>query len=252
MEPPKTEIEDVVATQILRHLSRTQYACASLSSPLSSRPGNFVYRGILSQPIDIQGGGTAKSIIIKQSTDPIPRLFEELLLKSLFNYPHSTISTTVKPPRLYLYDKETKTQVLEDFADTSGFKAMLYSADADTLLPLPSTSTIGHHLGHWLRSFHTWALAPEQAVLRAQMWQNDPMRKTKHLFTYDCVLEVLKNYPELLEGNKKTLETIRDTMAKDVQRSSLEQGNGYGLIHGDLWSGKYVTTIDRRLHIKVH
>lgn len=161
----------------------------------------------------------------------------------------STSTATVKAPRLYLYDKETNTQVLEDFANTSEFRTMLYSADADTP---PSPSNIGRYLGRWLRSFHTWALAPEQAALRARAWQNDPMRETKYLFTYGCVLEVLKNYSELLDGYEETLETIRDTMEKEVQRSSLEQGDGYGLIHGDFWSGKYVTTIDRQLYPEVH
>jgi hypothetical protein len=141
-------------------------------------------------------------------------------------------------PRLYLYDQETNTQVLEDFSNADGFRAMLFSANAHNLLPSPSTAAIGRHLGVWLRCFHARASAPEQAALRAQMWQNDHMRKIKYLFTYDNVLKVLENFPELLEGHEKTLGAIRDVVAKEFERPSTEEGCGYGLIHGDFWSGK--------------
>lgn len=168
----------------------------------------------------------------------MPKIFEELLLNSLATYSPSTTTATVKPPRLYLYHRETNIQVLEDFSNTKGFRAMLFSADAHNLLPSPSTATIGRHLGFWLRSFHTWASAPAQAALRAQMWQTDPMWKIKYLFTYDSVLKVLENYPELLEGHEKTLDTIRGAMAKEFERPSTEEGDGYGLLHGDFWPGK--------------
>jgi hypothetical protein len=238
MAPLEPAGEHAISTKLLQQLSRTPYACSSLSPPLSSRPGNCVYRGILAQPIRTQDGATAKSIIIKHSTDSVPRIFEEFLLNSLAKYSPSTTIATVKPPRLYLYDRETNTQVLEDFSNTNGFRAMLFSADAHNLFPSSSTATIGRYLGVWLRSFHTWASAPEQAALRAQMWQNDPMRKIKYLFTYDTVLKVLGNYPELLEGHEKTLGTIRDAIAKEFERPSTEEGDGYGLLHGDFWSGK--------------
>jgi hypothetical protein len=238
MAPLELAEEDAISMQLLQQLSRTQYVCSSLSSPLSSRPGNFVYRGILAQPIRTQDGATVQSIIIKHSTDSVPKIFEELLLNALANYLPPTTTATVKPPRLYLYDRETNTQVLEDFSNADGFRAMLFSANAHNLLPSPSTATIGRNLGYWLRCFHVWASAPEQAALRAQMWQNDPMRKIKYLFTYDSVLKVLENYPELLERHEKTLDTIRDVMAKEFERPSTEEGDGFGLLHGDFWSGK--------------
>ena len=243
MAPLELAETDAIPTRLLQQLSQTPYACSLLSPPLSSRPGNLVYRGILARPIRTEDGATTNSVIIKHSTDAVPKIFEELLLNTLANYPPSTATATVKPPRLYLYDRETNTQVLEDFPNTDGFRAMLFSADAYNLLPSPSTAAIGRHLGFWLRSFHTWASAPEQAALRAQMWQNDIMRKTKFLFTYDSVLKVLENYPELLESCKKTLDTIRDVIAKEFERPSTEEGDGYGLLHGDFWSGKYVITL---------
>ncbi|KAH8757152.1 kinase-like domain-containing protein [Hyaloscypha sp. PMI_1271] len=201
MAPLEPAEEDAIPMQLLQQLSRTAYVCSSLSSPLSSRPGNLVYRGILAQPIRTPDGATVQSIIIKHSTDSVPKIFEELLLHALASYLPPATTATVKPPRLYL------------------------------------TATIGRHLGFWLRSFHVWSSAPEQAALRAQMWQNDPMRKTKYLFTYDSVLKVLENYPELMDGHEKTLDTIRDVIAKEFERPSTEDGDGYGLLHGDFWSG---------------
>ncbi|KAE9371768.1 hypothetical protein N431DRAFT_410770 [Stipitochalara longipes BDJ] len=237
MAPLEPAEEDTIATQLLQQLSGTLYACSSLSPPLSSRPGNFVYRGILAQPIPTQGGATAKSIIIKHYTESTPKIFEELLLNSLASHSPSTTTATIKPPRLYLYNRETNTQVLEDFSNTDDFRAMLFSADAHNLLPPPSTASIGRHLGVWLRSFHTWASAPEQAALRAQMWRNDSMRKTKYIFTYDSVLKILQNYPELLEGHEETLTAIQDVITKEFERPSTEEGDGYGLLYGDFWSG---------------
>jgi hypothetical protein len=231
-------VDDAIHTKLLQQLSRTPYACSSLSPPLSSRPGNVVYRGILAQTIRAQDGVIAKSIIIKHSSDCAPKIFEELLLNSLASFSPSTTIATVKAPRLYLYDRETNIQVLEDFSNADGFRAMLFSADAQRLLPAPSTAAIGRNLGIWLRSFHTWASAPEQAALREQMWQNDSIRKTKYLFTYDSAFKVLENHPGLLEGHEKTLNTIRCVLAKEFEMPSTEDGDGYGLLHGDFWSGK--------------
>jgi len=230
--------EEVISTQLLKQLSETPYACCSHLQPLSSRPGNYVYRGILARPIHIPNGAKATSIIIKHSTDSVPKTFEELLLNSLANDSPSTNIATVKSPRLYMYDVEANIQILEDFPNTNGFRAMLFSIDSDKLLPSPSTTAIGHRLGLWLRSFHIWASSLEQAGLRAQMWQNDPMRKVKYNFTYDTVLKVLGNYPEILKGYEKTLENIQDVIAKEFEMPSTGEGDGYGLLHGDFWSGK--------------
>ena len=152
--------------------------------------------------------------------------------------PLATSKIVIKAPYLYLFDRKTNIQVLEDFHDTSGFKSMLFSPNASTLLPHHSLAVIGRHLGSWLRSFHTWASAPEQATLRAQMWQNDPMRKMKHDITYGGSLTVLENYPELLDGHRMTLEAIRDSMIKQLGKVSTEEDEDWGLLHGDFWSGK--------------
>jgi len=161
------------------------------------------------------------------------------MFKSVADYsPPTTPTTVIKSPRLYLYNRETNTQILEDFPSTTGFKMMLFSPNAENLLPPPYLATIGRHLGSWLRSFHTWTSAPEQAAVRAQILPDDPMRELKRLMTYDGFLGVLERYPEILQGHKETLETIRDFMVKEFEKPSTEESEDWGLIHGDFWSGK--------------
>jgi hypothetical protein len=161
------------------------------------------------------------------------------MLNSVADFsPPTTTTTVIKAPCLYMYNRETNIQILEDFTNTTGFKSMLFSPNADDLLPQSSRATIGRHLGSWLRSFHTLTSAPEQAALRAQIPQGDPMRELKRLLTYDCFLKVLENYTELLEGHKQTLEIVRDVMSKEFEKSPTEEDENWGLIHGDFWSGK--------------
>lgn len=70
MALPQQETKDVVSAKVLKQLSNTRYACSSLEQ-LSTRPGNFVYRGVLSQPFTTQDGTVATRIIIKHSTETV-------------------------------------------------------------------------------------------------------------------------------------------------------------------------------------
>lgn len=63
---------------VLHRLSQTEYACSSLSK-LATRPANFVYRGVLTKPMLIQGGATATTVIIKHSTDSVNTVMITLL-----------------------------------------------------------------------------------------------------------------------------------------------------------------------------
>ncbi len=60
-----------VPTRVLHELSKTPYACTSLTR-LTNGTTNFVFRGVLAQPLDVQDGTsvvTIKSVIIKHTTD---------------------------------------------------------------------------------------------------------------------------------------------------------------------------------------
>lgn len=145
----------------------------------------------------------------------------------------------IKTPRLYHFNHQTNTQVIQDFPGTDDLKSTFFMPNAADLLPGSSPATIGHHLGAWLRAFHAWAAEPQQEKMRKATAENRPMRELKRMITYDAVLGVLENYPELLTGHKETLETIRDAMGKEFEKMPGEEtGEDWGVIHGDYWSGK--------------
>lgn len=204
-----------------------------------TRPDNFVYRGVLTHPINLGDGTTAKSVIIKCSVATTYQVFEEALLKSLINLaPLSAAATTVvKTPNVFVFDREANIQILEDLANTDGLKTVLLSPDVGTIVPSPEA--LGLLLGSWLQAFHEWASAPDQAIVRSQMGQNDRMRKTKYEHTFAAIMRVLGEHPTLLHGYRDELQSVQEAVAKDFERPTTTEGDKYwGLIHGDFWSGK--------------
>lgn len=67
---------------VLHLLSQTRYACSSLST-LATRPANFVYRGVLIEPLAAKDGSAAvTSVIVKHSTDSVHTVIMSFLLFS--------------------------------------------------------------------------------------------------------------------------------------------------------------------------
>lgn len=65
--------KDMLITRILKHLSSTRYACASLRE-LSGGTTNFVFRGELAQPLSEQESTPATSrtsVIVKHASDGV-------------------------------------------------------------------------------------------------------------------------------------------------------------------------------------
>jgi hypothetical protein len=153
--------------------------------------------------------------------------------------PPPTADAVIKTPRLYHFNRQTNTQVIQDFPGTEDLKSIFFLPDAADFLPGPSPVTIGHRLGSWLKAFHVWAREQHQGKQHKAIGVNNPMRDLKRMITYDSVLGVLENYPELLAGHKEALETIRDAMGKEFEKlPGEEDGEDWGVIHGDFWSGK--------------
>ena len=170
------------------------------------------------------------------------QLAEETMLHSLIRFPFLKAATgpRVKTPRLLLFDRETNVQVLEDFPDAVDLKETLESPDADRLLAQPVATALGRELGIWLRTFHAWASHQEQARLRAEIDGNEPMRKLKYLITYENLINILDNFPDVIKDSRGALEDVRTMAAQEFARSAGDGGDGeaWGLIHGDFWSGK--------------
>lgn len=151
---------------------------------------------------------------------------------------HNTL-TTVKVPHLYLFNKETNTQVLEDIPGVVDMKTILMSPTANDVLSHSLASSIGRTLGSWLRSYHSWASSPSQAALRTEIGDNEPMRKLKYHISYDTFINVLEQFPDELGDYKKTLEDVKGIATKEFEKTpSDEEGEEWGIIHGDFWTGK--------------
>lgn len=161
------------------------------------------------------------------------------MLHALKNF-HYT-SSMVKVPHLYQFDKETKTQVLEDFPVAIDLKSVLVSSAPNSTLSQSLSITIGHALGSWLQSFHTWTSAPSQADLLTKIGDNEPMRKLKFRITYDSFIDEIERFPEVLGVNKEILEKVKGMAIREFEKMAgdlLGVGDEWGIIHGDFWSGK--------------
>lgn len=159
------------------------------------------------------------------------------MLNALKYFPYT--ASLVKVPYLYLFSRETNTQVLEDIPGVVDLKTILTSPTANAVLSQSRATSIGRALGSWLRAFHSWTSVPSQANLRAEIGDNEPMRKLKYLITYDSFTGVLEQFPEVLEDYKKSLEDVKDLATVEFQKTgSGEQREEWGCIHGDFWSGK--------------
>jgi len=252
--------EQVLAQQVLNQLAPSTYACSSLNK-LSGGTANFLYRGTLIQPLRRPGEdavtAAAKTVVIKVSTgfvainrnfplDITRCIFEEAMLHALVGFPQvivtSSTHTLVQAPRLYSFDRERHTQILEDFVETTDLTTILESSSVECTLPGSSSQSVGRTLGLWLRSFHNWASAPAQRELVAQVGPNKGMRQLKCLITYDSFIEILVRYPEVIKGYKDTLEHVKAVMKYEFERPVTEGDHTRGLIHGDFWAGKYAYT----------
>jgi hypothetical protein len=152
----------------------------------------------------------------------------------------------VKTPRLHLFLRDTNIQVLEDFQDTTDLKNVVVS---NSEFKAEVAASVGYRMGSWLRQFHDWSTSLNgniNALGGVEIGRNEPMRQLKYNITYGSILEILgNNFSELLEGFRPTLEEVVDETKKKFQTVSGDrvEDRNWCLIHGDFWSGKYVTFI---------
>lgn len=249
--------QDTVRNEVEQELAKTSFGCSSLSR-LSGGTANFVYRGI---PLS----GNPESIIIKHTKNYlssnasfkldaercvsahqprennqvlIPKQhFEGAILKALdgFESPKSSEKITIKTPRLFHFNKETNTQILEDLPDSVDLKHYLIS-EVSRDMSKTSARALGHSLGSWLRSFHSWASRPEQAETREILSKNQVLKDLKFYINYTWLLDTIGNFPAILEDSREIFEKVRDSAAEELKRT--EYDDEYNVIHGDFWTGK--------------
>ncbi|KAF2114307.1 kinase-like domain-containing protein [Lophiotrema nucula] len=245
---PISQIEkDAIADQTLKFLSKTPYACSTLT-PLSGGTTNFVYRGSLASPSPAHAkhGSLVTTVIIKRATDfvsanqdfkldPSRSAFEEVMLNAVDGFPPITTldGLVIKAPKLYFFDRETNTQVLEDIPGSTDLLKLLNT------LSFPAASSIGRALGSWLKAFHDWTSEPEQTALRTELAKNKSMQELKSKITYEMFIPVLeRNFPEILERHQEILEEVRAAVAEELTREDkTDLGESWSIVHGDFWMG---------------
>jgi hypothetical protein len=253
MSPQNEADEQTFAQQILDELAPTAYACSALTK-LSGGTANFLYRGTLLKPLGRDADAKAtQTVVIKRSTsyvainrnfplDVTRCIFEESMLYALDGVSYSITTSNgaavVTTPRLYDFNRDTYTQIHEDFHDATNLTSILLSPNVDQILPESSRQSVGYALGSWLRFFHNWTSEPAQATLRERVGPNKGMRQLKCLITYDSFIEILERHPQTIEGHKETLEAVQTTMKYEFERPPTEGDHIRGLIHGDFWTGK--------------
>ncbi|KAL4784576.1 kinase-like domain-containing protein [Aspergillus varians] len=242
-------VKDAVA----KELSGTPFACSSLTQ-LSGGTANFLYRGLLSQPLP---DGTT-TIIVKHAENYLASnaefklsakrcLVEEFALRAVNHM--SSVSTTnedpngkakayqitAKSPRLLHFAPSTYTQVMEDLPDAVDLKTFMLSPGVAESLSREWTLSIGRTLGTWLRSFHSWVADPTQKDVATQFGEFKVMRDLKFSINYDGFLTMVDVYPDILAGSRAVFEKVRELAAEELKET---QGTAViGPIHGDFWSG---------------
>ncbi|KAL4926625.1 uncharacterized protein BDV17DRAFT_269181 [Aspergillus undulatus] len=246
-------VESKVRDAVEKELSGTLYACTSLTQ-LSGGTANFVYRGVLSQPLP---DGTT-TVIVKHAEDYLASnagfklsakrcLVEESALRALDSMQSVTTTNespgsgqkyqiTVKTPNIYHFSPETYTQVMEDLPSAVDLKTFLRSPGVSDRISKDWSLSIGRTLGAWLRSFHFWIADPKQIDVATQFGEWKVMRDLKFSINYDGLLSRIEAYPDLLEGSREVFEKVRDLAASELEESELE-GSAIRPIHGDFWSG---------------
>ncbi|OJJ50729.1 hypothetical protein ASPZODRAFT_148165 [Penicilliopsis zonata CBS 506.65] len=233
--------DSTIRDEIAHELTATPFACSSLIK-LSGGTANFVYRGVLAEQPD-------KSVVVKHTKDYAAsntalRLdaarckFEAAIIESLHELPPLSLAgLTVHTPRLLHFSTTTLTQIVEDLPHAVDLKSYLLSEQGRTLSQ-PIAHALGRVLGAWLRSFHTWGKddAPDVA---ARMQQNMTMKKLKHHVNYGFLLETINNFPHLLEGSRNVFTQVTDMAAAELD---IHEGEMYGLIHGDFWTGNILVS----------
>ncbi|OJJ89428.1 uncharacterized protein ASPGLDRAFT_31124 [Aspergillus glaucus CBS 516.65] len=229
-----------ITAKINQSLTSTPYACTSLTR-LSGGTVNFVYRGILQRPLD---DGT-KTVIIKHAEEFLASsrdfkltaercVIEELILNALKNLPlHTNGSSIVKTPFLYHFDLATHTQILEDLPAAQDLKSYIIAHGHE--FPESLARSIGRGLGEWLCAFHAWTEDDDaRGDLKKRMCADRFMAELKFSVNYDNLVKAVGKFPGMLEESRVVFEKVWEMAKEEIGKA---HGKGFGLIHGDFWTG---------------
>lgn len=132
---------------------------------------------------------------------------------------------TVSALRLYRFFPEINTATLSSMPDPIQVQDCL----SDKILDDTNVFRIGASLGRWMRRFHDWGSAPEQAPLREEMKKNTGMAEMRYSITYGRLEPVIAMYPAIFEGSAAIFTNLEQRMKAEIQTGT----SGDQLIHGD-------------------
>lgn len=268
-----TQLSDL-ASKLQSLLASTPYACTLLSQ-LTGGTTSFVFLGTLCQPVLDQGKREDHVILkyaapfaschteflveatravctfprrspqqsiyfLSNTLDFIPQTFEACMLHALEIFtppPHPTQpGLTIKTPKSYWYDEAEKLQVIQHIPSTAPLSHALRTLNTH------QAYTVGHALGHWLRSFHTHTSSATSQKLNEEISQNEEVVRLKYKLTWEqgsSALHLLSSYG-LLTINEEQSAAWDAAKGRAEEEMQISDSTNVGVVHGDFWAGKYV------------
>jgi hypothetical protein len=133
---------------------------------------------------------------------------------------------TVSSPYLYRFFPEINTTAISRIPDPIQVQVCL----SDKILDETNVFRVGASLGRWMRKFHDWGAAPEQASLREEMKKNTGMAEMRYGITYGRLEPVIAMYPAIFKGSTAIFANLEQQMKAEILA---EASAGDQLIHGD-------------------
>lgn len=118
-----------------------------------------------------------------------------------------------------------------------------YSPETDAYESLEGLSElesreIGKELGAWLKFFSQWSEG--NIELKDLAAKNIEAKNVRHMLNFSWLANRVEEYPHQLYEVKDILKDVEQAMAAEGQDETQLR-----CIHGDFWTGKYVTVIRR-------
>lgn len=144
----------------------------------------------------------------------------------------NNVYIAIATPILYHYDRENSTLITSDFQSAIDLKS--YLTKHATAVTHQQACRLGVALGQWVYRFHLFGKEPHQRALIGTILENKNMADFKCSINYGRLVDTIASFPGVLSESRQLFQDI-------FARRFEEKVNGVqALIHGDLWSGKYV------------
>lgn len=229
-------MDDQVADKVKASLAETQWKVTKLDR-ISGGNANFTYRGHLENgnTIFIKHAEPFAALNQAYALDATRSDYEWLMLEALSDKPAAiTGKLQVRTPKVLGSFGTTK--IVEDMPNSLTIKAYLsqYGSTIDSKI----ASDVGAALGNWLAQFHVWLNGDSsQAKEIREKLKSNPLigpRAELYIGTY---MECTKMFPHLQWPTKDEFASI-EKYVRDMYSAGQEA------IHGDFWTGKYVSRRD--------